>query len=144
MKQTGIKSKLWILLAIVLLFVIANFVISNNRILHSTDSEMIRVMDCEPVINLEKTTTYLISCDIKAEKSGKVEVLMKSNDHSIPHYTIPELIYIDATEEYQHFERQVQIEEINRDCCETYLSFFGTYGTGVFPYVKNVSFTPVY
>ena len=74
-----------------------------------------------------------ISFDLRAETAGRVQI-----------YAVGEkritTAYLNATEDWQRFvhtaERTTNPNDANGNVCN--LSFFGTYGTGVIPYIKNI------
>ncbi len=74
-----------------------------------------------------------ISFDLRAETAGRVQI-----------YAVGEkritTAYMSATEDWQRFSHTAELttnpNDANGDVCN--LSFFGTYGTGVIPYVKNI------
>lgn len=75
-----------------------------------------------------------ISFDLKTVKQGDVKV------YSLGQRRLSEVKIIQADNEYKRYSATFSLSldqsEVNGEDCK--LSFYGTYGTGVIPYVKNI------
>ena len=98
-------------------------------------SEFMQYADLAPIFDTYGLIEYTISFDIKAAKAGNIKVYMQNG--STTKYDIgayPKNVTTEYTRQY------VTITPVLYDKTQTqaFLAFYGGYGTGVIPTVKNV------
>lgn len=101
----------------------------------ATNGEFVSYGDLAPIFDMYGLEEYTISFDLKAAKAGSVAVYCQNGSDSrydIGRHTVK------ATTEYQRFSITVTPKLKDEAVAKSMLAFYGTYGTGVFPYVKFV------
>lgn len=111
------------------------FQIEKNKRPYTSSIEFVPTIDCAEIFNKNPGKAFEITFDIRSEKPGKVLVYQQNG--SSARYSFYE--YVDVTEEYQTM--QIVVEPILADENEekSILAFYGEYGTGIIPEVKNIS-----
>jgi len=105
--------------------------------IYDSDNEFVRTIDCAPIIDKQGVLKeYEISFEIKAEKEGPVFVLFENGNGS--KYSFLEMVY--ATTNYEKHVLKISPILANDDYIESYLAFYGEYGTGVNPTVRYLEF----
>lgn len=102
---------------------------------NTANKEYVRVKITDIFDYIYKTNKKMtISFDLKVDKPGYVKVYSLGKRH------LDEVKVIQADNEYKRysatFSLSIDSNETNGEDCQ--LSFYGTYGTGVIPYVKNL------
>lgn len=142
------KKKLIIAITIIIIlgiFIFLNDMINERRREeegdYPTKDEFVRTVDCAELFNTNSPgTRYIISFDLKTKVPGKVIVYPQNGD-SYRYYWDPYPV-IDATNEYVRYEIEIEPYLANEDVAEAYLSFYGTYGSGVIPVIKDLVVKP--
>ncbi|MBR0575677.1 phage tail protein [Proteiniclasticum sp. BAD-10] len=80
---------------------------------------------------------FTISFDMKSPVAGNIQVYCADRAASEIKYNFPQKIF-SATTEYARYSMTVEVTLNNASASITSLAFYGTYGTGRFPSVKNV------
>ncbi|WP_029184801.1 phage tail spike protein [Streptococcus suis] len=90
--------------------------------------------DLAKVFDKHGLVTYTLSLDLKAEKDGAVRVYMQNGSGSRYGglYT-----YIGVTTEWKRYHVTFTPTEGNMELSESFLAFYGVYGTGVVPYARK-------
>ncbi len=128
-----------ILYSILIIFTIAFFVIINKNIkgVYIGDNEFLRTVDYAPMFDANPTgTRYKVSFDIRTEVPGKV--IIYSQNGTTSRYKWEPVPEIETTTDFVHHEIVIEPILINEDVKEAYLAFYGTYGSGAIPIVKNL------
>lgn len=108
---------------------------SNNEFVGYYDN-----LDLAPIIDkygIERD--YTISMDIKAAKAGPVRIYMQNGSNH--RYTFRTSYSPAATTQYQRFTLTSKMNLTNTSIERSLLAFYGTYGTGVIPTIKNIKFS---
>ncbi|MGM8183711.1 hypothetical protein, partial [Enterococcus italicus] len=96
-------------------------------------------LDMAPLIDLYGVDRYYtLSFDLKGAVAGKISVY--SQNGSRTKYDIG-IKTIDATTEYQRFSYTFKPKLSAETETKAFLAFYGTYGSGVIPYAKNIKFS---
>lgn len=98
--------------------------------------------------------TYTISFDLKTSKNGRVQVYMQSGSGSLYEFSGSAARMFNATTSWSRYSVTTKFIKKEVSFTNALLSFFGSpYGSGVFPFVKNIKveisdaaspFTPSY
>jgi hypothetical protein len=101
----------------------------------ATVNEFTVFQDLSPIFDAQGPGTYSISADIKTTIPGAITVYTASGEveYNIGYYTANCQTY------YQRFYfNNINVTRTDPAVSVSNLSFYGTYGTGVFPSIKNV------
>lgn len=101
----------------------------------TSSTEWLRYADLTPYFDTYGLLTYFISFDLKAKKNGDIMVYMQNGSGSRYSFSAT----VSATTEYNHHTILVTPHYLDLHVKESWLAFYGTYGTGVIPSVKNVT-----
>lgn len=127
-----------VIIGIVVIFVVLNMLINMKRlkrpIEYCSGNEFVRTIDLATIIDSNYGKKLLISFDAKAEKPGTIKVYQQ-NGVSSKYYFSED---IDVGVEYSHYEMIVSPILSNESDYESYLAFYGVYGTGVVPTVSSI------
>jgi hypothetical protein len=101
----------------------------------ATVNEFAVFQDLSPIFDAQGPGTYSISADIKTSIPGNITVYTASGSVE---YDIG--YYVANCETYykRFFFNNINVTQTNPGVSISNLSFYGTYGTGVFPSIKNV------
>ena len=141
MKNFSVKRKWFICLTLivvdVILYLCANKFVQDDikKRPYTSSNEFLQTIDCAAIFDANPDAVYVIEFDIRAEKSGKVRVYQQNG--STARYSFQE--YVDVTEEYQTMRIVVQPVLLDEAVENSMLAFYGEYGTGIIPEVKNIS-----
>lgn len=128
------------LILIIIGFIVVNIIIlkRNEKIYgdYEGPNEFLQTVDCASIFADQTADSFLISFDLRVKTPGTVK-MYQFNSISARYYFEP--VYFDATTEFKHYEYVVHPSVIDLSETQSYLSFHGTYGTGVIPVVKNVT-----
>lgn len=136
MKQITKKIGLCVgllLIEAILFFMIRPWV-SQMR-MYSTTDEFLKTIDCAEIFDANPGKDILISFEIKAKKEG--EVLVYQQNGGTARYSFYE--YVNVTKEYQTYDIIINPILVNEEVPEAFLTFYGEYGSGVIPTVRNIS-----
>lgn len=137
--STSKKVLLCITLLIVefILYMGADFMIKENQKKgpYTSTNEFLQTIDCAELFDKNPNKSFLLSFDIRAEKPGKVLVYQQNG--STARYSFYK--DIDVTQEYQTFQLIVEPRLVDVNESKSLLAFYGEYGSGVIPEVKNIS-----
>lgn len=139
-----------LILAIIFLLMVGIFVILNVNINNAhrerdgdypSKDEFVRTINCAELFDSNPPgTCYIVSFDLKAKAPGKVKVYPQNGDtfrYSWEPYPI-----IEATEEYVHYEIEIEPILMNDEVEDAYIAFYSKYGSGVIPAIKNIEIKP--
>jgi len=100
-----------------------------------TETEFLRTIDCAPLFDSYPSHSFELEFEIRTEKPGEVLVYqMNSSKHR---YSFSQKI--ETTEEFKKISLIVEPILTDEEESESYLSFYGLYGSGVIPTVRNIS-----
>ena len=140
-KELSLKKKLLILgclmiLEILIFLIVSNFYeVKKQKRPYATGHEFVMTIDCAEIFDSNPNKKFVISFEIRADKAG--EILVYQQNGSTARYAFYE--YIDVTEDYQKFDLVVSPKLSNEYEEQSMLAFYGVYGSGVIPEVKNIS-----
>lgn len=125
------------------IFIIINSIINYDRKekygecdFYSYD-EFLRTIDCADIFNSNPAgTKYKVSFDLKTQKPGSLIIYQQNGENY--RYTWSPYPVITTSQEYEHYEVEIEPILINAYVENAYLSFYGEYGTGVIPSIKNL------
>lgn len=142
MKKRGIIYI--VLVLIIIFFIVINLIIDarNERLkgLFTTDNEFLKTNNYAELFSKYQDNTLLLSFDACAEKEGDIVVYMQNGETS--RYTFKEQ-YIHVGTEWNHYEIEIIPHLTDEYTEEAYLAFYGGYGTGIKPMVRNINIEPV-
>ena len=101
----------------------------------TSPTEWLRYADLASYFDTYGVSGYFISFDLKAKKNGDIMVYMQNGSGSRYSFSAS----VSATTEYDHYTIFVTPHYLDRGVKESWLAFYGIYGTGVIPSVKNVT-----
>lgn len=104
-----------------------------------TKNEFLRTIDCAELFDAYPGHAFEVKFEICAEKSG--EILVYQQNGSDYRYTFAQRI--DVTEEYKEFSLIVEPVLVDETIESSYLAFYGQYGSGVIPTVRDISIVPL-
>lgn len=90
--------------------------------------------DLAKVFDKHGLVTYTLSFDLKADKDGAVHVYMQNGSGSRYGGLHAD---IDVTTEWKRYHVTFTPTEGNMELSESFLAFYGVYGTGVVPYARK-------
>lgn len=102
-------------------------------------NEFLRTIDCAEVFDTYSNSSFELEFEICATKPG--EVLVYQQNGAGYRYTFRHKISV--TEEYTKFRLVVEPVLVDETVKESYLSFYGEYGSGVVPTVRDISIVPI-
>ena len=109
---------------------------------YQSENEFLRTIDCASLFDANPTgTRYKVSFDIKTKAPGKM-IIYQQNGSDF-RYSWDPYPTIETTTEYTHYEIEIKPILVNSDVSEAFLSFYGTYGSGVIPTIKNIRIEPI-
>jgi hypothetical protein len=114
-----------------------NLVTNPTNEVNGTTSEFVQYADLAPIFNTNGTAVqYSLSLDLKAAKSGSVLCYMQNGSSSKYSFVNQS---VSVTTEYQRFQFNGISAAVSTptDTAAT-LAFYGVYGSGVIPSIKNV------
>lgn len=103
------------------------------------DREFLRTIDCANLFDAYPGYSFELKFEICAEKAGKIVVYQQNGADR--RYAFGEVI--DVTNEYKEFCLVVEPELVDETVKSSYLAFYGEYGSGVIPTVRDISITPI-
>lgn len=102
-----------------------------------SDTEFLRTVDCAPIIDKHGVgIDYEVSFDIKTNIPGEVIVYFLDGVNTKYQYEVS----IESTTEYVRHTIKMVPQISNPNMQNAYLAFYGYYGSGVKPSVRNLSF----
>lgn len=104
-----------------------------------TKNEFLSTIDCAELFDAYPGYSFEIKFEICAEKPGKVLVYQQNG--SAQRYSFREVI--DVTEEFQSFCLVVKPKLVDESQSKSMLAFYGEYGSGVIPTVRDLSIAPI-
>ena len=121
----------------ILFFLVCRFHIQQEKRMkpYITSHEFLMTIDCAEIFDSNPNKDFIISFEIKAAKPG--EILVYQQNGSTARYAFYE--YINITEEYQKFNLIVSPKLVNVNEERSMLAFYGVYGSGVIPEVRDIS-----
>lgn len=141
-KHTTTIIKISILLAAAVFFCVINVAINKKNYIRrntfESKNEYLKTIDCADIFDRHPGSSFIIAFDACSSVEGDVLVYMQNS--SLPKYSFNE--YVHMTPEMKHYEIEVTPELVDSERKESFLSFFGTYNTGVIPKVQLISVTP--
>ncbi|CQR25867.1 prophage LambdaSa2, PblB [Streptococcus varani] len=110
---------------------------TDETTIHQSSNEFLRTpYDLAPIFDKQGLMEYTLSFDFKSPKAGSVHVYMQNGSGA--KYAFKKHHTIDATTDWQRYHLTVDPKLVREDLAESYLAFYGTYGTGVIPHVRKV------
>ena len=104
---------------------------------YTSDTEFLSTVDCAPIIDKHGVgIDYEVSFEIKTNIPGEVIVYFLDGVDTKYQYEVP----IQATTEYVRHTVKMVPQISNPNIQNAYLAFYGYYGSGVKPSVRNLSF----
>ena len=104
---------------------------------YSSSNEFVQTIDCAEIFDKNPNGSFWITFEIRASKEGTVQVYQQNGNGA--RYEFYEVV--NVTQEYQEFRIKVSPVLVDPDRKSSYLAFYGEYGTGVIPKVRNISIT---
>ena len=92
--------------------------------------------DLAPVIDTHGTGKYVVEFDFKSDVAGQMQAYMQNGSGS--KYKMKQSF--NATTEWQRYSFIVDVSNSDLSLTNSYLAFYGTYGSGRIPHVRNVVF----
>jgi len=130
--------KIIAILIIISVFIVVNLMINYKRNQfygdYGSKNEFVKTIDCSDIFDKNQGSGFLLRFDAKSERPGVVKVYLQNGDST--RYYFEEKI--DLKDTYQTYELEVHPELVDASVKESYLSFFGGYGSGVITNVKNL------
>lgn len=115
---------------------VTNLVSNPTNEVIGTTNEFVQYADLAPIFNTYGLVPYSLSLDLKATKSGDVYVYMQ-NGSATKYAFVAQ--HVSVTTSYQRFTFNNLTPSISTPTeTAATLAFYGTYGTGVIPSIKNV------
>lgn len=105
-----------------------------------TENEFLRTIDCAEIFDAYPGHAFELTFEIRAEKPG--EILVYQQNGSGVKYSFKKRIAV--TEEFSPVSLIVEPVLVNEDAKRSHLSFYGEYGSGVIPTVRDISIVPLY
>ena len=102
---------------------------------YTSGNEYVQTIDCAPIFDKYPNAQFKITFDIRTSIPGNILVYQQNHDSS--KYMFSEVI--NVTQEFQTFELIVRPKLYDKRENMSYLSFYGEYGSGVIPEVKNIN-----
>ncbi len=132
---------IFILLSLIVIFIMINTWISDrNEKMYGdyySENEFLRTIDCASIFDSNPFgTRYKVSFDLKTKVAGKM-IVYQQNGHDCRYSWNPYPI-IETSQEYTHFEIILEPFLVDENVKNAYLSFYGEYGSGVVPTIKNI------
>ena len=122
--------------------------INRNNDNYSGSAEFVRHEDLSPYFDKYGVdTTYHLELDLKSENitnSNKIEVYFQTSSGTEYNFTTgyPGLVTVSDSS-WTHLSFDFTVHKSREDLSTTHLAFYGTYGTGNYPVVKNVKLSIV-
>lgn len=121
-----------------------NLVTNSAGSFDAVTREYIRTVDLAPYIDehgLDRP--YALSFDAKADKDGLVNVYMQNGSgtrYSLERYSsdYPSTTSVPFTTDWKRYKFVVKFTKSDENETGACLAFYGIYGTGVFPHVRNI------
>lgn len=132
LKKLGFR--LFIILLLIVGFIIINIGIDKSKGDYMSDNEYVRTIDIAPLIDQNSGKKIEISFEIKSDVPGKV--LVYQNNGSANRYDFRE--YIDVSSSYENKIICVEPILVDGTIAEAFISFYGGYGTGVIPHIRDL------
>lgn len=138
------------LILIVITFFIVNIYISEKRKAeqeeaayleantYTTSNEFLRTVDCSDMFNEYQGYTFILSFDACSKIEGDVLVYMQNG--TTARYSFKNTVHLST--EMRHYEIEISPILSDSNVTESYLAFYGTYGTGVIPTVRLINIEP--
>ena len=104
-----------------------------------TKNEFLRTIDCAELFDAYPGYSFELKFEICAEKPGEV-IVYQQNGSGRKYYFEQR---IDVTEQYEEFCLVVEPIIVDEATTSSYLSFYGEYGSGVIPTVRDISIVPI-
>jgi len=144
MKRAGIL--LIVLIILVGIFIVINFQIDKNNIEkygdYYSENEFLRTIDCAKLFDSNPAgTRYKVSFDLKTKTPGSMTIYQQNG--TTCRYSWSPYPTIETTTEYSHYEVEIEPVLVHEEVTEAYLSFYGTYESGVIPVIKNLVVEPI-
>lgn len=143
MNNNANRRKVFIFCFLMLVIFLMYFVLQTNIIknkIYSSENEFLKTIDCAKIIDEHGVdNTYRLSFELRTEIPGEILVYFQNGTTS--KYYFEE--YISTTTEFQKYTIDLMPVIRNVDVEESYLAFYGGYGSGVIPYVKGEIFFEV-
>lgn len=140
------KIEFFIIGFIILLFIVINIWI--NKINYNkfgdycSGNEFVQTIDCAPLFDANpKGTKYKICFELKTAIPGNVIVYQQNG--SSCRYSWSPFPIIEAEKEFVHYEIEVEPFIVDEKEDKSYLAFYGEYGTGVIPVIRNIIIIPI-
>lgn len=103
-------------------------------------NEFVKTIDCARIIDdYEMGTKYLLEFELKAELPGVIQVHFQNGSNTRYSYEKN----VQATTQYERYSIVVEPVLNDENESESYLSFYGIYGSGVIPTIRRISFVPI-
>ena len=108
---------------------------------YHSDNEFLRTIDCAGLFDSNPPgTCYKISFDLKTAVPGTMTIYQQNGTSC--RYSWNPKPTIETTTEYKHYEVEIEPVMANPDVVNAYLSFYGEYGSGVIPVIRNLVIEP--
>lgn len=104
-----------------------------------TGDELLRAMDCSAIFDAYAGCSFEIKFEICAEKEGTVVAYQSTPSR----YDFLPMQSISVTEEYKEVCFTVSPVLVDETTNNAYLIFYGEYGSGVIPTVRDICINPI-
>lgn len=101
---------------------------------YNTQNEFLKTVDLAKVFDENPNARYQISFSIRTEKPGKIYVYSQNGSGSRYEFSS----YIDTTETFSRHSITVIPNLVQPELMESYLAFYGEYGSGIIPSVREI------
>lgn len=141
MKNFGIWKKILIFVVLIMMELIIYGCVDKyikyekwNRS-YTTQNEFLKTIDCAELFDANPNRSFLITFEIRAKEDGNIMVYQQNGSGA--RYEFYESI--EVTQEYQKFQIIVTPMVKDLEKTESYLAFYGQYGSGVIPEVRRLT-----
>lgn len=135
----GIIGISLIVIELVLYLVISKNIAEDKARYFRAENEFLRTIDCATLFDNYPGSSFEVKFEICAEKPG--EILVYQQNASTHRYSFSERISV--TEEFKEFCLVVNPVLTDEKEKMSYLAFYGEYGSGVVPTVRDISILPI-
>lgn len=102
---------------------------------YRTQNEFLKTVDCAPIFDIYPEQSFKVTFEICSTKVGEVQ-MYQQNGTKARYYFEP--IVISVTEDFTEVCLTVNPELKDENEKESFLAFYGEYGSGIIPTVRDI------
>lgn len=142
-KRRIVLFRIIVLCGTIAVFILINLLIVGKRNASYgefySENEFVKTIDCAPYFDENPTAVYNLYFEARGEKAGEVRVYLQNGDGAKYYFSE----YIVVEDSYKEYSIEIKPELIDESIQEAYLAFYGGYGSGIVPRVRNIEIKKV-